>query len=68
MSALLIGYFAYLLVVAGFGVAALYHCFKYSNHGDKTQFAAGLYLVVMGVILVGGFIFIGSTDFSGDLG
>ena len=66
MGALLIGYFVYLLVVAAFAIAALYHCFKYSNEGDKTQFAAGLYLLVMLVILIGGFVFIGSADFSGE--
>ena len=66
MNALLIGYFVYLLIMAGFGLAALYHCFKYGNRGDKTQLAAGAYLLTIALILIGGFILIGSADFSGE--
>lgn len=62
MIYLLITYLVLLLLIGGFGAAALYHNFKYASAGDMTRIAAGIYVLVSGVLLVGSLVMILGLD------
>lgn len=62
MSALLTIYAVILLLIAGLGVAGLYHVKKYSYPGDKAKLGAVAYLAVFGIVLLASLILIGGTD------
>lgn len=66
MSILIVAYLVFLLAIAVFGAAALYHAYKFGFPGDKSRLGAFVYIVVMVALLIASFVLIGSTDFSGE--
>lgn len=67
MLLLLIFYVLFLLGLAGFAGSALYHAYRFGYVGDRTRFAAGVYLAFIIGILTGSFVMIAMTDWSGGL-
>ena len=63
MQIILIGYGIFLILLALFGGAAVFHARKFGFPGDKTGLATLLYLVTVAVIVVMSFLAIGSVDF-----
>jgi len=61
MGTILLIYGGLSLVIAGFGVAALYHAKKFGYPGDKTGIASLLYLILFGAIFIGGLIYLSSN-------
>lgn len=65
MTTLLLIYGGLSLLIAGFGVAALYHAKKFGSPGDKSGLASLLYLVTFGTIFIGVLVYLGSN--AGDI-
>lgn len=64
MSLLLIIYGVFLLILAGVGIAAIFHAVKFGFPGDRTRLATGLYVVTVIAILITSLVLIVGADFS----
>lgn len=67
MIAIILIYIAGLIILALFGVAALYHAVKFRSVGDKTRFVSLLYLITSAVIFFISISLMVATDWSGGL-
>lgn len=67
MGTLLLIYIGISLVIAGFGLAALYHARKYRYAGDKSGVASLLYLALFGLVFLGTLVYLGSNAGSANL-
>ncbi|MEX2043452.1 MAG: hypothetical protein WD926_01000 [Patescibacteria group bacterium] len=65
MTTVIISYLAYLVIVAGFAIAGIYHTRQFGFPGDKTRIAAGLYLFTVIVIVIGTFVTLGGIEVTG---
>ncbi|HEY8108788.1 MAG TPA: hypothetical protein VIF43_02155 [Patescibacteria group bacterium] len=65
MATVIISYLVYLLAIAGFAVAGIYHARKFGFPGDKTTLASGIYLFALIVIIIGTFVTLGGVQVSG---
>jgi hypothetical protein len=65
MATVIISYLAYLVIIAGFALAGVYHARKFGFPGDKTMIATGVYLFAVLVIVIGTFVTLGGIEVAG---
>lgn len=49
-------YAGLIVIIGGFGAAAIYHAFKFGYKGDQTRLGVGIYLAVFGLLLIASFL------------
>lgn len=62
MSAILIGYVIFLLIVGAFAAAGFYHAVKYRVPGDKTRLGSAIYAISAIILIVVSFILLTQAD------
>ncbi len=67
MTITIISYLAYVLILAGFAIAAIYHARRFGFPGDRTALATGVYLVATVAIIVTTVIAIGGVEIGDNL-
>lgn len=55
----IIGYVAYLIIFGLINIAVVYHVWRYSYPNDASRPALGVYLLIIGIIIIGTFILVG---------
>jgi hypothetical protein len=66
MITVIISYLAYLVIVAGLGIAGIYHAREFGFPGDKTRVAAGVYVLVVVAIVAFTFVTFGGIQITGN--
>ncbi len=54
-----LGYILYLIIFGLINIAVVYHVWRYSYPNDASRPALGVYLIIIGIIIVSTFILVG---------